>query len=153
MQSLSAAKPTTTRHKKFSDAWFIPDVFRKYSINGKDTDAMVIQSTDNATRISLFKDHIEITTPDHVLIDTPTTHITGDVQIDKTLTVNGNTTLKANLTVLGMTLVNGGFNATGGGNLVCTLPQSTTIGGIVVYGHGHIETNNAGGRTSGGMIA
>jgi Phage protein Gp138 N-terminal domain len=153
LQSLSAAKPTTTRHKKFGDSWFVPDVFRQYTINSKDTDSLVIQTTDGTTRIAIKPGDITITTPSTVKIDTPTTTITGDVIIEKTLTVNGNTTLKANLTVLGMTFINGGFNATGGGNLVCTLPQSTTIGGIVVYGHGHIETNAQGGRTSGGMIA
>jgi hypothetical protein len=81
------------------------------------------------------------------------TTITGDVDIQKTLTVNSNTTMKANQTITGLLSANGGFNATGGGNLPCVLPQSTTIGGIAVYGHGHIETNAAGGRTSGGMVA
>ncbi len=153
LQGMSAARPNTNRQKKFSDSWFVPDVFRQYTVNGADTNAMVIQSTDGSTRIAISNGKIEITAPGSVKIDTPTTTITGDVIIQKTLTVNGNTALKANLTVTGQTAVNGGFNATGGGNLACTLPQSTTIGGIGVYGHGHIETNAAGGRTSGGMVS
>jgi len=153
MKSLGPSKPTTRRQHKFNDSWFIPDVFRQYTINGADSNSMVIQTTDGATRIAIKPGEITITAPSKVKIDTPLTHITGDVQIDKTITVNSHAVLKANLTVTGMTAVNGGFNATGGGNLVCTLPQSTTIGGIAVYGHGHIETNQAGGRTSGGMVA
>lgn len=153
LKNLDVARPTTMRQHKFSDSWFIPDVFRQYTVNGADTDSMVIQTTDGTTRIAIKPGEITITAPSTVKIDTPLTTITGDVVIQKTLTVNDNTILKKNLTVTGMTAVNGGFNATGGGNLVCTLPQSTTIGGIAVYGHGHIETNAAGGRTSGGMVA
>jgi Phage protein Gp138 N-terminal domain len=152
VKNLAESRPTTNRKHRFADSWFIPDVMRKYTINGADSSAMVIQSTDGATRISVFSDHVEITAPSNVKIDTPTTTITGDVIIQKTLTVNSNTVLKANQTITGLLAVNGGFNATGGGNQPCVLPQSTTIGGIGVYGHGHIETNNAGGRTSGGMV-
>ena len=53
LQSLDEARPTTLRTHKFNDAWFIPDVFRKYTIDGADTDAMVIQSTDGTTRIAI----------------------------------------------------------------------------------------------------
>jgi hypothetical protein len=153
LKNLDEARPTTLRTHKFNDAWFIPDVFRKYTINGADTDAMVIQSTTGSTRIAISEGVINITAPTSVTVTTPIATFSQDVQINGKLTVNGNTALKANLVVTGPTAVNGGFNATGGGNLACTLPQSTTIGGIAVYGHGHIQTAVSGQRTSGGMTA
>ena len=142
MQNLSAAKPNTNRKNQFADSWFIPDVFRKYTINGDDEGAVVIQATDGSTRVAIGDGTVNITAPTSVKIDSPKTTITGDVMIEKTLQV------------MEMTNVYGGFSAYGfgGGAAVCTLPETTTIGGIVVYGHGHIENNTPGGRTSGGMI-
>jgi len=154
LQTLDAAKPTTMRRKTFGDAWFVPDVFWKYTIAGEDTDALVIQSVDSTTRISISNGVVNITAPTSVKVDTPTATFTGDVIVQKTLTVNSNTMLKANLTVSGLTAVNGGFVATGGGGgQACTLPTTTTIGGIGVYGHGHLEQNPSGQRTQGGMVA
>jgi phage gp45-like len=108
---------------------------------------MVIQTTDAATRISIDKGKITITAPTSVKIDTPIATFTKDVHIQ------GNVQIDKNLNVTGLMQVYGGFNATAGGNQVCTLPQSTTIGGIAVYGHGHIQTAVAGQRTSAGMIS
>lgn len=101
---------------KFSDAIFIPDVFSKYTINEEDEGALVIQSTSSATRVSIREDNIKITAPVKVQIDTPLTEILHD------LTVSGNTILKQNLSVTGP---------------ATALPQATTVGGAVVYGHNH----------------
>lgn len=101
---------------KFSDAIFIPDVFSKYTINEEDEGALVIQSTSSATRISVREDNIKITAPVKVQLDTPLTEILHD------LTVSGNTILEQNLSVTGP---------------ATTLPQATTVGGAVVYGHDH----------------
>jgi hypothetical protein len=141
MKNLEEARPTTFRTHKFSDAWFIPDVFRKYTINSEDDSAMVIQSTDGETRISIDNGKITITAPESVKIDTPMATFTHDVHI------------QGNLRVDMMMSTYGGFNAAVGGNTECTLPQSTTIGGIYVYGHGHVQTAVAGQRTSDGMIS
>lgn len=141
VENLSEASPNTLRRHSFADSWFIPDVFRKYTINGSDSGAMVLQSTDGTTRISISEGVINIYAPTSMLITTPTATFSNNVQVNGTLTVSG------------LTTVNGGFNALGtGGNQACTLPQSTTIGGIAVYGHGHISSN-PGTRTSGGMIS
>jgi len=101
---------------KFSDAIFIPDVFSKYTINEEDEGALVIQSTSSATRISVREDNIKITAPVKIQLDTPLTEILHD------LTVSGNTILEQNLSVTG---------------LDATLPQATTVGGAIVYGHDH----------------
>lgn len=136
LKELKEDKPPHGRIKTFSSGLVIPDVFRQYVINGEDSDAMVIQSTDGSTRISIRGDNIKITAPTKVLIDTPLTEFTKDVKIDGKLDVTEKTT------------VNGGFEATGSDAV--TLPQQTTINNIVVVDHGH-EQNGDSGRTSGGM--
>lgn len=153
LSTLDAAKPTTTRKKTFGDAWFIPDVFYKYTIDGADTDAMVIQSTDGTTRISISNGVINITAPTSVTVDTPIATFTKDVHIKGKLTVDDDTLIKGNQVVQKLLTANGGFISIGGGSNVCTLPQNTTIGGITVYGHGHIQTAVNGQRTSAGMVA
>lgn len=145
LQSLKESGPNTFRRHTFADSWFIPDVFRQYTINSADANAMVIQSTDGTTRISISEGIIVITAPTSVKVDTPKATFTHDVE------VQGNLTVDQNATVTGATTVNGGFNASGSGSSSVTLPNNTTIGGIVVYGHGHISSS-PGTRTSGGMI-
>jgi hypothetical protein len=146
LQTLEAAPINTHRNHKFEDAWFIPDVFRQYTINSADSGAMVIQSVDGSTRISISNGVINITAPSSVKVDTPKATFTKDVEIQ------GNLAVDQNAVVTGMTSVNGGFNATGGGNKTCTLPQLTTINGITVANHGHTQQNNGSGRTADGMI-
>jgi hypothetical protein len=140
LQSLKESGPNTFRKHTFADSWFIPDVFRQYTINAADANAMVIQSTDGSTRISISEGNVNITAPTGVLVTTPLATFSQNVQ------VNGN------LVVTGATTVNGGFNANGSGSAGVTLPTQTTIGGITVYGHGHISSS-PGSRTSGGMIS
>ena len=130
---------------QFADGLFIPDKFRNFVIAPEDADALVIQSLDGSTKISLRGDNIKIATTSKILLDVPETEITGNVTIDKNLLVSGTTT------ITGLTSVNGGFTAVGGsGSEPCTLPATTTIGGINVAGHGH-KQNGTSGRTSGGM--
>lgn len=135
-QQLAESAPTSGRIKSFSDGLFIPDVFRKYQIDGADEASMVIQSTDGATKISISGDSINITAPTKVTVTTPLAQFTEDVQVDGKLTVSQQATM------------NGGLTAADGQN--CTLPSGTTIGGINVSTHGH-EQNGDSGRTSGGM--
>lgn len=95
---------------KFSDAVFIPDAFRNYTINGEDEGALVIQSTDSATRISIREDNIKITTPVKVTLDTPLVETTHNLKVG------------GNLEVVGPN---------------CALPTATTVGGAAVTGHNH----------------
>ena len=54
-QSYKSSKPNTTRKNDFADSIFIPDVINQnlYNISGEDSEALVIQSYDNSTKISM----------------------------------------------------------------------------------------------------
>lgn len=147
--SLARSVPTTGRLHSFNDSWFVPDVFRKYTIDGSNSGSMVIQSLDGSnTVISLSPGgHIKIKSATDLTIDTPTTTITGDVIIDKTLTVVSNVTMQANATVTGQTAVNGGFTAAGG--QTCSLPATTTVSGKTVNGHVHGGVQSGTSNTNG----
>lgn len=139
-QTLAESKPNTHRVHSFADGLFIPDVFRQYTIQGEDSNAMVIQSTDGATRISIRPDNIKITAPSQVEVDTPKTIFTGDVEVQKNLAVT------ENATVTGATNVNGGFTAASG--QACTLPATTTVASKPVNGHTHGGVQPGGSNTN-----
>lgn len=146
MENLQAAAPGVLGRHKFTSSWFIPDVFRQYTIAEANANAMVIQSTDGLTNIAISEGVINITAPSSVTVTTPLATFSNNVAI------LGNLTIQEALTVTGLTSVLGGFAANGTtGDEPCTLPQSTTIGGISVYGHGH-EQDGTSGRTAGGMV-
>lgn len=130
MQTLKESAPNSTRAHKFSDSLFMPDVLRQYTINGADTTAMVIQSTDSNTRIAIdVGGNMRITAPTQLLVDTPLAKFTHDVEIDGNLLVKLNSTINGNETVDG----------------------TLTVDGIDVNTHGHISSS-PGTRTSGNMI-
>lgn len=116
MQSLEEEAPNTNRICKFSDGIFVPDVFRQYVIDGEDSANMVISSVDSVIRISLGDGKVKITAP-AVVIDTPTTTVTGKLK------VNGDTTLDAKLAVAG----------------AATMTAGLTINGIPFGTHRHME--------------
>jgi Phage protein Gp138 N-terminal domain len=140
LQTLQESHPPGSRFHTFESGMFVPDVFRQYTINGADSAAMVIQSTDGNTRISISAGTINITAPSAVGVTTPMATFSTNVHVKGTLLVDQQIS------------ANGGFNATGGGNLSCVLPQMTTINGITVATHGHQQQNNGSGRTAAGMI-
>ncbi|QRE00526.1 hypothetical protein [Burkholderia phage BCSR129] len=120
-----------TRTHSFSDAWFIPDVLRKYVIHGGDEAAMVIQSLDATVRVSLFPDRIEINSPTTALIKAPT-NITLDtalVNITKDLNVAGKSTLTGRATM------QSGFDSTGGTS--SSSVDHLKVGGIPMETHHH----------------
>ncbi len=147
-QSLEEAAPNTGRLHSFEDGWFVPDVFRKYTINGADTDSMVIQSTDSETRICIREGVVDIFAPTSMTVTTPEATFTGNVTIQQNLTVNETAQIDSTLTVDGLTTLNGGVNVP---NAPATLPAGTTVGGTNVSTHGHISAA-PGIRTAAGMI-
>lgn len=95
-QSLKDATPNSMRTHTFSDAVFFPDVMRKYSIVGGQTNELVIQSTDGSSRIQWGVNHIDIVTPStvnvittNVEIDATEVHITGKLVVDGDAEVGG----------------------------------------------------------------
>lgn len=142
VQDLKASPPNTFRSHSFSDSWFIPDIFRKYTIAAEDSTDMVIQSVDSGTRIAISNGEIRITAPSYVKVTTPKATFSQDVEI------------LGKLTVQQMTYSNGGFSAIGtGGTPICTLPTNTTVGGINVSAHGHNGVQSGSSRTSDGMVS
>lgn len=146
-QSLEIAAPNTGRLHSFEDGWFVPDVFRKYTIDGADTDAMVIQSVDALTRISIKDGEVEITAPTSVRVVSPLSTFTGDVVIEQNLTVNMTVQIDDTLDVDGLTTLNGGLDVP---SAPATLPSGTTVGGVNVTTHKHISASP--GSPTGPMI-
>lgn len=142
-QELTESPPNSSSPRSFAYGIFVPDVMRKYSLNDEDANAMVIQSIDGATRISIRSDNIKITAPTKFIVDCPESEFTGDVTIDKNLIVTGTSTMT------GAATFNGGLEGKAG--TAVTLPATTTIDGITVASHGHEQQNNGSGRTAGGM--
>jgi len=124
VQSLKESIPNSGRLHSFSDAMFIPDVFRQYTIAAEDSAAMVIQSTNGATKISIRGDNIKITAPTKILLQTPTVETSANLQVDGNLLVNG----------------------------TAKIVGDTNIDGVSFIGHGHISSS-PGNRTSGGAIS
>ncbi len=144
LASLTIQQPPTSRYHSFTDSMFIPDVYRKYTINEADAGSLVIQTTDAGTRIAIDPNgNINITAPTSVNCVTPMANFSKDVTIGGDLLVEGNSTTTKQQTA------NGGFTASGGTS--CTLPANTTVGGTNVTTHGHIS-ESPGTRTANGMI-
>jgi hypothetical protein len=113
LQTYSEAKPNTVRKNSFADALFIPDVMKGYTIDGEDSDAVVLQSLDGTIKISLNDSRIKIKAP---LVE-----IEQDVTIAGNLTVQGNivgeaaVTAEGALTANGVLVANDGITSNGGG--------------------------------------
>lgn len=88
-QSMKEGMPNTGRLHSFSDAIFFPDVMRNYTINSEDSDALVIQTTDSTTRISIKPGQVKVTAPTQFIVDSPKSVFTGEVEIQNTLLVKG----------------------------------------------------------------
>ncbi len=91
--------PNTQRKHSFSDAVFIPDSMMKdVVINDEDANNLVIQNLAGTVRIAIWGDKVKITAPS-VVIDTPATHCTGNLQVDGNISVTGTSDLTGDITV------------------------------------------------------
>lgn len=137
LQSYTQSTPNTFRKHSFEDAIFIPAPLHGIQINDEDDENCVLQTLDGKQRIAIWGDRIKMTSsdgthtsaitihPDHVIIDTPLTTFTGDIETDGErgdgdATFNG--TLRARVDVIAtddsislVHHVHGGVQ-TGGGN-------------------------------------
>lgn len=146
-QGLAEAKPNTVRKHSFEDGFFIPDVFRQYTLSGEDIASnMVIQSLDGKIRVSLWPDRVKVsagetwlevaesgvitgTAPQKIFFDTPLVEFAG---VFKSGTKHG-----------------GGISEMDGG-LKTTLDQ--VAGGVSTINHPHTGVW-AGNDVSGPPIA
>ncbi|WP_311750262.1 Gp138 family membrane-puncturing spike protein [Proteus columbae] len=81
-------QPNTTRLHSFSDAMFFPDTIKGWAIDGKNIDALVIQSMDGSVCFSLHNDKVVLETPKYE-INAPETIFTGNVTVNGNYAVNG----------------------------------------------------------------
>lgn len=134
----SEAEPNTARTHSFQDGVFYPDVMRSWSLNGDDTERLVIQSTDGATRIAVGSDVVAVTASSEVTVDAPSLTATVD---DAEITASASITLTApTVTINGAVVVNGALSATGG---------LTGSGGLSFETHKHSGVTVGGGTTGG----
>lgn len=63
LQTNEATPPNTGRFKNFSDAIFVPDKARQWTLAGGDADAAVWQLLDGSVRIALKAGEIDLTAP------------------------------------------------------------------------------------------
>jgi len=147
-QSLAESQPNTGRLHKFEDGWFIPDVFRQYTVNAAaDSSSMLIESLDGTTCIEIGNGIVNVVAPTGVKVTTPTATFTQDVVVQRNLTVNNNATVNQNLSVQNNATVSQALTV----NVQATLPSATTVSGINVSTHGHISSAPTI-RTAGPMI-
>jgi hypothetical protein len=81
LKSLDEDWPDTLRMHNFADAFFIPDTFKEWAIDGKNADALVIQSMDGDTCIALEDGRVEI--------DAAAVKINGDLEIAGSVKADG----------------------------------------------------------------
>lgn len=80
--------PNTERLHSFSDALFIPDTVKDWVIDPADASALVIQSTDGSTKISI-DDGVVTISGAAVNVDSAAITLTGDVTIAGDVSVTG----------------------------------------------------------------
>ena len=113
--------PNTERLHSFSDAMFFPDTLKDWVINGKNADALVIQTLDGSTCISVDSGRVEI--------DATEIKLNGDVLISGNLSTSG-----------GDVSITGNISTTG---------NISNNGKDIGSGHKHSGVQAGGGNTGG----
>jgi hypothetical protein len=91
LQSYAESRPHTFRKTNFADALFIPDIMRGYSVAEEDEGNAVLQNADGSVRVALWPDKLKLTAP-RIELDTPITHLSGDLEVDGTIEAVGEIT-------------------------------------------------------------
>lgn len=110
-QNLQETAPNTFQKHRFSDAFFIPDKVKNFTISGEDAAGLVISNLGGNNKIVLNGSNLNITSA-AITITGPTTfkspvtaedNVTAqkDVTINQNLTVDQNATITQNLDVAG----------------------------------------------------
>jgi hypothetical protein len=96
LETYEKAVPDNFRIHNFDTGLFIPDVMTGYTIAGEDEEAMVIQSMDGLTKISINNDRLKIVHPTLQQFETETLEINATTEATLTtpqFTVDGKTDL------------------------------------------------------------
>lgn len=88
-QSLKVSNPNTFQRHRFAFGWFLPDIVKGAVISGDDNGALVIQTLDGATKITLKAGLVNVVSSANLTVTAPNVTITGDVSITGTLSVSG----------------------------------------------------------------
>ncbi|MDR0805939.1 MAG: hypothetical protein LBN41_04215 [Enterobacteriaceae bacterium] len=96
-------KPNTERLHSFSDSMFYPDTLKDWVIDGKNIDALVVQSIDGTVCLSLHNDK--------AVLDTPSFEVNaGETTFNSNVTINGNYSLNGNSKSSGGSMTHNGKN-------------------------------------------
>lgn len=79
LQSYGKSEPLTGRKHSFSDARFIPDIMRSFTISGDDSSALVISTKDGAHKIAIDQSGIRHTSSANIDVNGATVTPSGDV--------------------------------------------------------------------------
>lgn len=69
LQTYAQSTPNTHRVKNFSDALFVPDIMRGYTLSGSATDAVVLQNLDGTVAIAVSNSDVTINAAQTVTIN------------------------------------------------------------------------------------
>lgn len=93
LQSGQETPPNTLRKHSFSDAVFIPDVMRGWTLAGEDAENAVLQTLDGTIRIALWTDRIKLTAGSKTLtLSDDGASIVGDLSVTGAITATGEIT-------------------------------------------------------------
>lgn len=71
--------PNTLRKHNFSDSLFIPDQFKKWTLQPGDESATVLQTLDGLTRIAIDSNGVRVDSENLIKLTAPTIEIQGDI--------------------------------------------------------------------------
>lgn len=108
-KGLSAVHPDTCRTHSFEDGIFVPDIFRKYTIQGEHADEMVVSSIDGNNRVAIGHNRVKVAVGSTSLelvagkiimvtgglleVQSASTKFSGDVEVGGNATIKGTTTM------------------------------------------------------------
>lgn len=111
LQSYGEQQPNTLRKHSFSDAVFIPDVMRGWTLAGEDAANAVLQTKDGSQRVSIWPDRIKLSS--------------GPV-VSMTISATG-------IAIVGNVSIVGGITQTGGGGAGAGGSGASFVGGTITH--------------------
>lgn len=140
LQTLKEAIPNTYSKHLYQFGVFIPDKINNVAIAAEDSDALVIQTLDSVSKISIQKDKIKIATQNVNAVFSPSSlDVVGDTNIDGNVAIVGDVDITGNVTETGNMSVNGNITVLGG---------DVVADGISLKNHTHGSVMNGDGKTS-----